>query len=69
MGALIDLGSDIMSPVPPQPSGGTDIVTQLADMGVTGTQTPTTQPSAIEQSADEFDMFAKSRTAYAGGTE
>lgn len=70
VGTLIDLGSDLSSPMPPQTAGGTDIVSQLADMGITGSEAPPIQPAEppIEQSTDEFDMFAKSRTAYAGNT-
>ena len=71
VGTLIDLGSDITAPLTSQlPPGGQDIVTQLADMGVTGGQAPPSQSGAlsVEQSHDEFDMFAKSRTAYAGST-
>ena len=71
VGPLIDLGSDITVPLPPQTSGGTDIISQLADMGITGGPTPaSTQPTVppLEQSSDEFDMFAKSRTAYTGNT-
>lgn len=70
VGTLIDLGTDLSTPVPPQTTGGTDIVSQLADMGITGGQAPPTHTAdpQIEQSADEFDMFAKSRTAYAGNT-
>ena len=71
MGPLIDLGSDITTPLPPQTSGGTDIVSQLADMGITGGPAPPSTQSTVpplEQSSDEFDMFAKSRTAYAGNT-
>ena len=66
MGTLIDLGSDITAPVPPPSTEGTDIVSQLADMGISGSQAP--PPPAVpplEQSTDEFDMFAQSRTAYA----
>lgn len=64
------MGTDLSTPVPPQTTGGTDIVSQLADMGITGGQAPPTHTAdpQIEQSADEFDMFAKSRTAYAGNT-
>ena len=73
VGTLIDLGSDLTTPLPPQTSGaggGVDIISQLADMGITGAQAPPTQPAVppVEQSSDEFDMFAKSRTAYAGNT-
>ena len=69
VGTLIDLGSEITAPQP-APTGQQDIVSQLADMGVTGGQAPPTQSAGpeVEQSHDEFDMFAKSRTAYAGNT-
>jgi hypothetical protein len=72
VGPLIDLGSDITAPLPPQTSEGADIISQLADMGITGGQAPPATQSTVpplEQSSDEFDMFAKSRTAYAGNTE
>ena len=73
MGTLIDLGSDITAPLPPQSTPeGQDIVSQLKDLGITGGQTGPQQsaapPAAVEQSHDEFDMFAKSRTAYADTT-
>lgn len=61
VGQLIDLGSDITSgpPVQSEGGGGGDIVSQLAELGIT-TQ-PSSQP---QQQSDEFDMFARSRTAY-----
>lgn len=71
MGQLIDLGSNISTPLPPQSGGESDIVSQLAQMGITGAQPPPaaaepeTRPPAAEQNVDEFDIFAKSRTAYA----
>lgn len=70
IGTLVDLGTDLSTPVAPQTTGGVDIVSQLEDMGITGSQAPPTQPAVppFEQSTDEFDMFAKSRTAYAGNT-
>jgi hypothetical protein len=72
VGTLIDLGSDITAPLPPQSTPeGQDIVSQLKDLGITGGQSGPQQsaaPAAVEQSHDEFDMFAKSRTAYAGPT-
>lgn len=64
---LIDLGTDITAPPPQQQQqqgGSEDIVAQLAQLGVTtgpptaSTTTTTTKP------ADEFDIFAESRTAY-----
>ena len=73
VGQLIDLGSDIMAP-PPAAQGerSDDIVTQLAQLGITtepaatvegGTANPA--PSGGGQTnGDEFDMFAESRTAY-----
>ena len=76
VGQLIDLGTDITA-TPPDPSrqqqqqqqhGGDDIVADLARMGVTSQQAPTT--STVTTSlpppapVDEFDMFAQSRTAY-----
>lgn len=55
--------------MPPQTTpGGPDIVTQLAEMGISGGSQPTPAVPPLEQSTDEFDMFAKSRTAYAGTT-
>lgn len=69
VGTLIDLGTDITTPVPPQTTPeGPDIVTQLAEMGISGGSQPTPAVPPLEQSTDEFDMFAKSRTAYAGTT-
>ena len=74
VGTLIDLGSDITTPVPSQKEGeaggGADIVSQLAEMGIaTGGQPAAApvqpQPRDVEQTTDEFDIFAKSRTAYA----
>ena len=69
VGTLIDLGTDISAPAEPAPRGQ-DIVSQLADMGITGGQAPSSESTLrdVEQSHDEFDMFAKSRTAYAGNT-
>ena len=66
VGTLIDLGTVITAPQPPP--GGQDIVSQLAELGVAGGQSgpqQSTGPPDVEQSHDEFDMFAKSRTAYA----
>jgi hypothetical protein len=70
VGTLIDLGSDLSAPPDTQPAPGHDIVSQLADLGISGDQAPPTQPPEppLEQSTDEFDIFAKSRTAYAGST-
>jgi len=70
VGQLIDLGTEITEPPsqpPPPQAGGGDIVTQLAQLGIT---TATEQPppaAGIQDSHDEFDMFAKSRTAYSQG--
>ena len=64
MGQLIDLGADITAPPPSseaQPQGG-DIVAQLAELGITSQPTAATST----QQTDEFDVFAKSRTAYGG---
>ena len=61
VGQLIDLGTEI-----PAPSQQGDIVSQLAELGVTTTPGETAQAKPPE-SQDEFDMFAKSRTAYAQG--
>ena len=72
VGQLIDLGTDI-SVAPPtssstgaQPQGG-DIVSQLAELGITAQPSPNTAPVSQQiQQSDEFDVFAKSRTAYGG---
>ena len=82
VGTLIDLGADITTPMPATQEGGarggaeggSDIVSQLAAMGISsGAQSSAPgqdQPSDmhVEQGADEFDIFAKSRTAYADTT-
>ena len=74
IGQLIDLGSDISAPPttapPTQGERADDIVAQLAQLGVTpGNEGGVTSSSGQGQrgGADEFDMFAESRTAY--GTE
>lgn len=63
VGTLIDLGSDIQQPTQQPPPSG-DIVAQLAELGITSE--PAAQPAAQpkQQTEDEFDMFAQSRTAY-----
>lgn len=56
-GQLIDLGTE---PAPPPPQN--DIVSQLAQLGITSDPAPPTQTGP--QSTDEFDIFAKSSSAY-----
>ena len=74
VGQLIDLGTDITAP-PSDPQGSTadDIVAQLAQLGVStstavassnGTAPTIPQQTSTSAAADEFDMFAESRTAY-----
>ena len=67
IGQLIDLGTDITSPVVPptsQPEGG-DIVSQLAQLGITAQPSPNAAPPQQQQSAtDDFDVLARSRTTY-----
>ena len=69
IGQLIDLGSDITTPVAPPTSqqGGGDIVTQLAQLGITGQPSPNAAPPPQQQpqpAADDFDVLARSRTTY-----
>ncbi len=64
MGQLIDLGTDLTT-IPStqeQNATGEDIVTQLAQLGITPSGGGVTDSS--EHKSDEFDMFAESRTAY-----
>ena len=64
VGQLIDLGSEISEPVT-QPQAQGDIVSQLAELGITAQPTQTTTaPSQSAQQSDEFDVFARSRSAY-----
>ena len=67
MGQLIDLGSDITAPPPTTQPSQSDIVAQLAQLGITNTA-PTTQSPQQQQEQqqppDEFDIFTQSRTAY-----
>ncbi len=63
---LIDLGADVAPPTS-YTGQGDDIVNQLAQLGITSETSqppPATAPAAAP--GDDFDMFAKSRTAYSG---
>ena len=63
VGQLIDLGTDITNPPNSSQAQGDDIVTQLAQLGVT-TASNAAPPAETRNKPDEFDIFAKSRTAY-----
>lgn len=66
VGQLIDLGTDISEPAPTTSQTQGDIVSQLAQLGITAQPAPNaTAPSQPPQQSDEFDVFARSRTAYA----
>ena len=68
VGQLIDLGTDITTPVaPPTSQGQGDIVTQLAQLGITAQPSPNTAPPPQQEQpspADDFDVLARSRTTY-----
>lgn len=69
IGQLIDLGTDITSPVAPPTSqqGDGDIVAQLAQLGITAQPSPNAAPPAQQQPpppADDFDILVRSRTTY-----
>lgn len=66
VGQLIDLGSEISEPATQSQSQAQgDIVAQLAELGISAQPTQsTTTPSQPAQESDEFDVFARSRSAY-----